>query len=150
MSNKAHGLRAAYSFPRARSVLKLQHFPPIWRVCRQLYYEASIFLYTDNVFSFQATPVATAFFDALRPIQREALRVIGLPGLKELHAIRLPCLKRLTGLKRVEFQRTPRERDHAVRKLAAAFPGKTVDVVYLSEQTITEVREMRRLAQNWS
>jgi hypothetical protein len=142
-------LSAAHSFPRARNLLELHQFTPLWRVCRQLYLEASIFLYTDNIFSFQAAPVATAFFNALQPAQREALRIIGLPGLKELYAIRQPCLKKLTGLKRVELQRTPRERDHAVRKLAAAFPGKSVDVIYLSEQTITDIRESRRRARYW-
>lgn len=145
----ARGSHTINIFPSKGDVPEQEHLTPIWRVCREIYFEASIFLYTDNVFSFQTTQAATAFFNNLRPAQRESLRIIGLPGLKEFHAIRMPCLKRLTGLRRVELLRTPRERDHAVKKLAAAFPGKTVDVVYLSEQTITEVREMRRRARFW-
>jgi hypothetical protein len=146
LTSKVLQLRAAHSFIPPGSRLELHQFTPIWHVCRQMYHEASIFLYTDNVFSFKTTPVATAFFDALQPAQREALRIIGLPGLKELHALRLSCLKRLTGLNRVELQRTPREKDYAVRKLAAAFPGRSVHIAYLSEQTITEIRDMRRRA----
>lgn len=149
LSGRTHYLVAARSFPCAGGILERHRFSPIWRVCRQIYLEASIFLYTDNVFSFQSTWVATSFFNTLQPAQREALRIVGFPGLKEFYSLRLPCLKRLTGLKRVELQRTARELDHAVKKLAAALPGNTIEVVYLSELTITEVRESRRRARYW-
>lgn len=122
------------------------YFTPIWRVCRQLYLEASVFLYSDNVFDFPGPNTATTFFTAITLTQLASLGCLRFPGLKEFAKIRISHLKKLTGLKRIELERRPREPEYIYRRLASALPGKCIRVIFLSELTISDIRNARKKA----
>ena len=114
------------------------HFCPTWRVCRQLYHETALMLYSETIFSFQNNWVAKKFLATLQVPQRKAIHTVYFKYQWVLNEYPLSTLRRICGLKRIQVKCEERAKDseNIIARLKKAFPKRYIQVIYIKKALV--------------